>query len=50
VCGTVRVEVDPAMLYVAESSGAVFDKRMRALGKYASVYEGVLAESAGRPA
>jgi hypothetical protein len=50
VCGTVRVEVDPAMLYVAESSGAVFDSRMKALGKYPSVLEGVLAESAGRPA
>jgi hypothetical protein len=50
VCGTVRVEVDPAMLYVAESSGAVFDRRMRALGRHPSVYEGVLAESgAGQP-
>jgi hypothetical protein len=48
VCGTVRVEVDPAMLYVAESSGAVFDSRMKALGRYASVYEGVLAESGAR--
>ena len=47
VCGTVRVEVDPAMLYVAESSGAVFDSRMSALGKYPSVYAGVLSESAG---
>jgi type IV secretion system protein TrbE len=45
VCGTVRVEVDPAMLYVAESSGAVFDGRMKALGKYPSVYDGVLAEA-----
>lgn len=45
VCGTVRVEVDPAMLYVAESSGAVFDRRMKALGGYPSVYDGVLAES-----
>jgi len=45
VCGTVRVEVDAAMLYVAESSGPVFDSRMTALGKYPSVYEGVLAES-----
>jgi len=45
VCGTVRVEVDPVMLYVAESSGAVFDRRMKALGGYASVYEGVLAEA-----
>jgi hypothetical protein len=45
VCGTVRVEVDPAMLYVAESSGAVFDRRMKVLGKYPSVYEGVLAEA-----
>jgi hypothetical protein len=50
VCGTVRVEVDPAMLYVAESSGAVFDRRMSALGRYPSVLEGVLAESgAHRP-
>jgi hypothetical protein len=46
VCGTVRVEVDPAMLYVAESSGAVFDRRMKALASFPSVYEGVLAESA----
>jgi hypothetical protein len=45
VCGTVRVEVDPAMLYVAESSGAGFDRRMKALAKYPSVYDGVLAES-----
>ncbi len=45
VCGTVRVEVDPAMLYVAESSGAVFDRRMKALGTYPSVFEGVLAEA-----
>ena len=50
VCGTVRVEVDPAMLYVAESSGAVFDRRMKALGRFPSVYEGVLAESGGKPA
>ncbi|HEY4988270.1 MAG TPA: hypothetical protein VII09_00605 [Opitutaceae bacterium] len=48
VCGTVRVEVDPAMLYVAESSGAVFDRRQKALGKYPSVYEGVLAEAGMR--
>jgi hypothetical protein len=45
VCGTVRVEVDPAMLYVAESSGAVFDRRMKALAKHPSVYDGVLAEA-----
>jgi hypothetical protein len=49
VCGTVRVEVDPAMLYVAESSGAVFDRRMKALANYPSVYEGVLAESGAVP-
>jgi hypothetical protein len=49
VCGTVRVEVDPAMLYVAESSGAVFDGRMAALGRYPSVHEGVLAESRKAP-
>jgi hypothetical protein len=48
VCGTVRVEVDPAMLYVAESSGAVFDRRMKALGNYPSVFEGVLAESGAK--
>lgn len=47
VCGTVRVEVDPAMLYVAESSGAVFDRRMAVLGRYPSVMEGVLAEAGG---
>jgi len=47
VCGTVRVEIDPAMLYVAESSGAVFDRRMQALGKYPSVFHGVVAEAAG---
>jgi hypothetical protein len=33
------------MLYVAESSGAVFDRRMKALGRLPSVYEGVLAEA-----
>jgi len=49
VCGTVRVEVDPAMLYVAESSGAGFDRRMKALARYPSVYDGVLAESGAAP-
>ena len=44
-CGTVRVEVDPAMLYVAESSGSVFDRRMKVLSGYPSVFEGVLAEA-----
>jgi len=44
VCGTVRVEVDPYMLYVAESTGEVFDRRMRALRNHPSIYEGVLAE------
>jgi len=48
VCGTVRVEVDPCMLYVAESTGEVFDGRMRALKAYPSVYEGVLAEAGAR--
>jgi hypothetical protein len=48
-CGTVRVEVDPAMLYVAESSGAVFDSRMSVLGRYPSVMEGVLAEAGRGP-
>jgi len=38
------------MLYVAESSGAVFDSRMKALGRYPSAYEGVLAEAGvGQP-
>jgi len=49
LCGTVRVEVDPAMLYVTESSGAVFDRRMRALNGYPTIYDGVLAESGVRP-
>jgi hypothetical protein len=49
LCGTVRVEVDPAMLYVAESSGAVFDRRAKALEGYPSVLEGVLCESGVRP-
>jgi hypothetical protein len=43
-CGTVRVEVDPYLLYVAESSGEVFDDRQRALLRYPSVYDGVIAE------
>jgi hypothetical protein len=43
-CGTVRVEVDPFMRYVAESSGEVFDDRRRALLPYPSVYDGVMAE------
>jgi hypothetical protein len=47
VCGTVRVEIDPAMLYVAESSGAVFDRRMQALARYPTVFDGVIAESSG---
>jgi type IV secretion system protein TrbE len=49
LCGTVRVEVDPAMLYVAESSGSVFDTRQRALAAYPSLLDGVLAESSRRP-
>jgi hypothetical protein len=49
LCGTVRVEVDPAMLYVTESSGPVFDRRMKALNGYPSVIEGVLAESGAAP-
>lgn len=47
VCGTVRVEIDPVMLYVAESSGAVFDSRMKALARHPSAFEGVLAEARG---
>ncbi len=47
VCGTVRVEIDPVMLYVAESSGEVFDSRMKALGRHPSVFDGVLAEARG---
>ncbi|MDX2185708.1 MAG: hypothetical protein SFV32_02150 [Opitutaceae bacterium] len=31
VCGTVQVKVSPQMLYVADSSGEVFEQRMRAL-------------------
>ncbi len=47
VCGTVRVEIDPVMLYVAESTGAVFDSRMQALRRYPSAFEGVMAEARG---
>jgi len=45
LCGTVRVEVDPAMLYVAESSGEIFDGRAAALRRYPTPYAGVLAEA-----
>jgi hypothetical protein len=37
------------MLYVTESSGPVFDRRMKALNGYPSVIEGVLAESGAAP-
>jgi len=35
------------MLYVAESTGAVFDSRMQALRRYPSAFEGVMAEARG---
>lgn len=44
VCGTVQVEVNPYMLYVASSNGKTFDERSKALLKYDSVLEGVMAE------
>ena len=45
LCGTVRVEVDPYMLYVANSSGSTFDERMHSVSRYPSVYEAVMAEA-----
>ena len=45
-CGSVRVELDPHMLYVANSSGKVFEERMRAAARYPSAYEAVLGEVA----
>lgn len=44
VCGTVRVEVNPALLYVATSNGSTFDQRSRALSKYPDMFEGVMTE------
>ena len=46
LCGSVRVEIDPHMLYVAQSSGRVFEERTRALARYPSPYEAVLGEVA----
>lgn len=48
VCGTVRVEVNPHMLYVASSNGRVFDERQKAMARYGSAFEGVFAEVAKR--
>lgn len=44
VCGTVRVEVNPHMLYVASSNGQTFDQRQRAMAGYANPLDGVFAE------
>ena len=44
VCGTVRVEVNPHMLYVASSNGQTFDQRQRAMAGYANQLDGVFAE------
>ena len=44
VCGTVRVEVDPYMLYVATSNGEVFDQKGKALKQYPDPTTGVYEE------
>ncbi len=45
-CGVVRNRVTPEMLYVADSSGACFDERTKALAGYADPVEGVCREAA----
>ena len=45
VCGTVHHRASRPMLYVSSSTGADFDRRAKALKRYPSVLEGVLAES-----
>jgi hypothetical protein len=44
LCGTVRVEIDPYMLYVANSSGRTFDERTKAIARYPSAYAAVMGE------
>jgi hypothetical protein len=44
VCGTVRVEVNPHMLYVASSNGNTFDQRQKAIAQYENPIDGVFAE------
>lgn len=43
-CGTVRVSVGKASLYVATSNGDIFDKKAEALRKYKDPVDGVYAE------
>jgi type IV secretion system protein TrbE len=44
-CGTVRNYATREMLYVSESSGQLFDGRMRVLSEYEDPVEGVLLEA-----
>jgi hypothetical protein len=44
-CGTVRNYATREMLYVSESSGDVFDQRMKALAEYEDPVMGVMAEA-----
>jgi hypothetical protein len=45
-CGTVRAEVDAETLYVATSSGEVFDRKMEVLDSYDDPVQGVYEEVA----
>lgn len=45
-CGTGRVELDEASLYVVSSNGDVFDQKMRVLGDYPDTVSGVYSEVA----
>jgi hypothetical protein len=42
--GTVRCEVDPQVLYVADSSGEIFDRKQETLRNYKDPTEGVYTE------
>lgn len=47
-CGTARNYATREMLYVSESSGALFDERMKALEEYEDPVEGVMLEAEKR--
>ena len=42
--GVAKIQVSAAMLYVASSSGKVFDERSNALKQYEDVFEGVIQQ------
>jgi hypothetical protein len=44
-CGTLRNFATREMLYVSESSGQIFDQRMKVLNEYEDPVEGVLLEA-----